>query len=191
MSYLMRDTTSGLRQRETASLYAGAETATNIQLNAGMSVGSYRPRGARPGEWLGTLDDDRSYLTSAFYQSPTGQFGYGAQYPWGAAGARGYDTLAPSLWVAPKLAPLVCLQLRARHLRPGQHQHVVSGTWDITRGQSLAARWVEHDGGYYRLSYRRALAPSVEAFGVYTSDPYDPGRFDVKVVWAKAPVPRP
>ena len=56
--------------------------------------------------------------------------------------------------------------------------------------QSLAARWVDYDGGYYRVSYRRTLAHSVDAFGVYTSDPYAPGRFNVKLVWALTPFGR-
>lgn len=188
VSFDVRDTASGLRQRETASIYAGAETATNIQLNAGMTVGTYRPRdAAAPGQWMDVLNDDRFYLASAFYQSPSGQFGYGAQYSWGFVGVQEYDSIAPSIWLAPNSHFSVAYSFeRATHDR-AQQQHVVSGTWDITSAQSLNARWVEYEGGYYRVSYRRALAHSVDAFGVYTSDPYAPGRFNVKLVWTLSP----
>ena len=184
MSYAVRDTTAGQRQRETTSFYAGAETTANIQVSAGMSVGAYRARGDRPGTWRADLKDDRSYLTSAFYQSPTGQFGYGAQYSWGEAGARAYDSLAPSLWVAPIPRVSFAYSFERADYDLVRHQHIVSGTWDISNAQSVAARWIEQDGGYYRLSYRRTLRRSLEAFGVYTSDPYDAGRFDVKFIWA-------
>jgi hypothetical protein len=190
-SFDVRDTTSGLRQRQTTSIYAGAETATNIQLNAGMTVGTYRPRnGAAPGQWMDVLNDDRFYLASAFYQSPTGQFGYGAQYSWGFVGVKEYDSIAPSIWLAPNSHFSLAYSFeRATHDRT-QEQHVVSGTWDITGAQSLNARWVEYDGGYYRVSYRRMLAHGVDAFGVYTSDPYAPGRVNVKLVWTLSPFQR-
>lgn len=184
VSHEVRHTTEGLRQRETTSVFAGGETAANILVNAGMTVGHYRPRGAAPGDWAATLDADRYYLASAFYQSPTGQFGYGAQYSWGAAGIHDYTSLSPSVWLAP--SPHFSFSYsfeRAAH-DTVQRQHVVSGSWDITAGQSLAARWVEYDGGYYRLSYRRTLAHGIDAFGIYTTDPYDPGRLNVKLVWA-------
>ena len=190
VSYDVRDTTSGLRQRETASIYAGAETVANIQLNAGVTIGSYRPRGATPGEWLNVVNDDRYYQASAFYQSPTGQFGYGAQYSWGVAGVQAYDTIAPSFWLAPSSHLSVAYSFERAEHDQVQHQHVVSGTWEITGAQSLAARWVDYEGGYYRVSYRRTLAHSVDAFGVYTSDPYAPGRFNVKLVWALTPFGR-
>lgn len=187
----VRDTTSGLRQRETASVYAGAETTSNIQLTAGASTGAYRPRGDRAGAWQDDLRDDRSYLTSAFYNSPSGQFGYGAHYSWGESGAVSYDSLAPTLWVAPSPRVSLSYSFERANYDEVRHQHVLSGTWEITGTQSLAARFVDHDGGYYRLSYRRTLKRSLDAFGVYTSDPFDPGRFDVKFVWALSPTQTP
>ena len=65
---------------------------------------------------------------------------------------------------------------------------MLSGTWQITEAQALAARWVDDDGGYYRLSYRRCLLESMDAFGVYSSDPYEPRRFDLKLVWTLSAV---
>jgi hypothetical protein len=190
VSYDARTTSTGLVQRETASIYAGAETATNIQLNAGMTRGVYRPRGGAVGSWTNTLNDDRYYLASAFYQSPTGQFGYGAQYSWGVAGTQDYDNLAPSLWLSPTSQFSFAYSFERATQDRVLHQHVVSGTWAISSEQSLAARWVDHDGGYYRVSYRRSLGPGVDAFGVYTSDPYDPGRLNMKVVWSWLPFRR-
>ncbi|MCC6990873.1 MAG: hypothetical protein IT181_17835, partial [Acidobacteria bacterium] len=187
LSVQVRDTTTGLRQRETATLYAGAETTSNIQVNAGMSMGAYRARGDAPGQWRDALHDDRSFLTSAFYNSPGGQFGYGALVSWGEAGAQTYDSVAPTLWVAPNPRVSFTYSFERANYDEVRHQHVLSGTWDIDGAQSLAARWVDQDGGYYRLSYRRTLKRSLDAFGVYTSDPYDPGRFDVKFVWALSP----
>ena len=183
VTYDARETTSGLPQREMTSFYAGAETALNLHLNAGMTSGRYRPRSAGHGEWADTLREDRFYLASAFYQSPTGQFGYGAQYYWGETGVHDYANVAPSVWMAP--SPHFSLAYsfaRAAH-DDVQHQHVVSGTWEITGDQSVAARWVEQDGGYYRLSYRRAFTRGLDAVGVYTSEPYDSARFNVKLVW--------
>ena len=188
VSYDVRETTTGLRQREQASVYAGAETASNIQLNAGMTIGSYRPRGADRGQWSDALNDDRFYLASAFYHSPTGQFGYGAQYSWGVAGVQDYDSLAPSVWVAPHSHVSFAYSFERVTQDRIQHQHVVSGAWEITSRQSLGARWVDHDGGYYRVSYRRALSHGIDAFGVYTSDPYDVGRLNVKLVWTLMPL---
>lgn len=190
LSLQVRDTTSGLRQRETASVYAGAETTSNIQVTAGVSTGAYRPRGEQRGEWQDGLNGDRSYLTSAFYNSPSGQFGYGAQYSWGESGAVSYDSLAPTLWVAPSPRVSLSYSFERANYDEVRHQHVLSGTWDISGTQSIAARWVDHDGGYYRVSYRRALKRTLDAFGVYTADPYDPGRFDVKFVWALTPAQR-
>ncbi len=189
LSVQVRDTTAGLRQRETATFYAGAETASNLQLNAGVSTGAYRSRGDQPGAWRDALHDDRSYLTSAFYNSPGGQFGYGAQFSWGEAGAQTYDSLAPTVWIAPSPGVSMTYSFERADYDVVRHQHVLSGTWEISGSQSVGARWVDHDGGYYRLSYRRTLKRSLDAFGVYTSDPFDPGRFDVKFIWALSPAP--
>jgi hypothetical protein len=190
VTYDSRDTVRGLRQRETTSLYAGAKTSLNVQLNAGMTVGSYRPRGSAPGEWTDTFNDDRYYQASAYYNSPGGQFGYGALYAWGFLGFQDYESVAPSLWVAPN--PHLSLSYsfeRATHY-DAQQQHVLSGTWEIDGGQALSARWFEYDGGYYRVSYRRTMGRGVDAYGVYTTDPYDPGRFSVKLVWTFLPFAR-
>lgn len=186
VAYEWRDTTGGLRQREAASVSVGAETAANLQVSAGVTSGLYRPRDGS--DWAARIDEDRSYLASAFYQSPTGQFGYGAQYSWGVAGDNGYDSLAPSLWLAPNGHLSVTYSFERATYDRVRRQHVVSGTWDISSAQSIAARWVDEAGGYLRLSYRRALAQSMDAFGVYTSDPYDPGRLDVKFVWSLSPL---
>ncbi len=187
LSVQVRDTTTGLRQRETASLYAGAETTSNITLNAGLTTGAYRSRGDQPDEWSRALAADRSFLTSAFYNSPSGQFGYGAQFMWGETGAQTYDSVAPTVWIAPSPRVSLTYSFERADYDVVRHQHVLSGTWDIGGSQSIGARWVDHDGGYYRLSYRRTLKRSLDAFGVYTADPYDPGRFDVKFIWALSP----
>jgi hypothetical protein len=189
VSMQVRDTVSGLRQRESASVYFGAQTAANIQLNAGVTSGVYRPRGESPGDWANALHDDRSYLASAAYQSPTGHFGYGAQYTWGVAGPQAYDTLAPNLWLSPNPHLSVAYSFERATYDLVRRQHVVSGTWQIGPAQSLAARWVEDGGGYYRLSYRRSLARAMDAFGVYSSDPYEPRRFDLKLVWTLSALP--
>ena len=119
VSYQVRETHTGELQREAGSVYVGANTAANVQLSAGVTSGSYRPRGSSPGDWLDVVNDDRSYQASANYQSPSGQFGYGAQYTWGLAGPRTYDSLAPNLWLAPSPQSLRRLQPGARHLRSG------------------------------------------------------------------------
>ena len=190
VSYEIRDTATGLRQRETASIYAGAETSTDLQLNAGMTFGSYRPRGTVPGSWTDVVNDDRFYLASAYYQSPGGQYGYGAQYSWGVAGLQDYDSLSPSFWLAPSSHVSLSYSFERADQEHVQHQHVLSGTWDITADQSFAARWVDYEGDYYRLSYRRALGHGIDAFGVYSSDPYVAGRLNVKVVWTLLPIQR-
>jgi hypothetical protein len=183
VSYDLRETTAGLPQREMTSIYARAETAVNVHLNAGVTTGTYRPRGATRGEWAERLRQDRFYLASAFYQSPTGQFGYGAQYSWGATGAQDYTNVSPSIWLAPTPHFSFAYSYERAAHDAVQHQHVVSGTWEISSDQSVAARWVEQDGGYYRLSYRRAFVAGLDAVGVYTSEPYDAARFNLKLVW--------
>lgn len=183
VTYQVRETITGLRQRESASVYVGANTAANVQVSGGLTTGTYRPRGPAPGTWIDTVNDDRSYLASATYQSPSGQFGYGAHYSWGVAGLQTYDSLSPSLWLAPGAHFSFAYSFERATYDQVRRQHVVSGTWTISGVQSLAARWVEDDGGYYRVSYRRGLARSMDAFGVYTSDPYEPRRLDVKLVW--------
>jgi hypothetical protein len=190
VSYQVRETNSGLRQREATSVYVGANTAANVQVSAGVTTGIYRPRGAAPGAWFDALNDDRSYQASAAYQSPTGQFGYGAQYSWGVAGPQSYDSLSPSLWLVPTSQLSVAYSFERATYDQVRRQHVVSGTWQISGEQSLAARWVEDGGGYYRVSYRRSLARSMDAFGVYSSDPYEPRRFDVKLVWTLSALPQ-
>ena len=179
----IRDTSDGARQRETTSLYAGAQTAANIRIDAGFTVGSYRPRGTAPNQWLDVLNEDRYYLASASYESPTGHFGYGAQYSWGFVGVQEYASLAPNVWLAP--TPHLSLAYsfeRAEH-DAVRHQHVLTGTWDISEAQALSARWLEDAGGYYRVSYRRTLTGSVDAYGLYTASPYDTGTLNVKFVW--------
>ncbi len=188
VSYQVRETHTGELQREAGSVYVGANTAANVQVSAGVTTGSYRPRGPTSGAWLDVVNDDRSYQASANYQSPGGQFGYGAQYTWGLAGPRTYDSLAPSLWLAPSPHLSVGYSLERATYDQVRLQHVVSGTWQISAAQAVAARWVEDDGGYYRLSYRRSLLESMDAFGVYTSNPYEPRRFDVKLVWTLSAV---
>ena len=147
--------------RDRQSIYVGAETAANIQLNAGVTIGLYRPRGAAPGAWADVLNDDR--FVSGRRPStrvPPGQFGYGAQY---LMGSRRRAELRQ-----PRAEPLAGAQLRTSRSPTASsapptircaHQHVVSGTWQITGAQALAARWVDDDGGYYRLSYRRSARP--------------------------------
>jgi hypothetical protein len=183
VSFEERETTSGLQQRAIGSIYAAAETASNIHLNVGMTSGVYRARGATAGEWTGMLSQDRYHLASAFYESPTGRFGYGALYSWGLAGAHEYATISPSLWLAPTPHFSFAYSFERTAYDDVERQHVVSGTWQITGEQALTGRWVEYDGGYYRLSYRRTLGHGVDAFGVYTSDPYEAGRFKAKLVW--------
>lgn len=189
VSYQARDTVAGQTQREAASVYVGAQTAANIQVSAGVTSGVYRPRGAASGQWAATVQDDRSYLASATYLSPSGQFGYGAQYTWGVAGAQSYDSLAPNLWLAPSSHLSFAYSFERATYDLVRRQHVVSGTWQISAAQALAARWVEDGGGYYRFSYRRSLAPAMDAFGVYSSDPFEPRRFDLKLVWTLSALP--
>ena len=181
--YEVRDTVTGARQRETVAVYGGAETASDIHVNAGMTVGSYRPRTAAVTGWGNELSNDRFYLASAYYQKPDGQFGYGAQYSGGVASLHAYNSLTPSVWLAP--SPHLSLSYsfeRAEH-DAVHHQHVLSGTWTMNDAQAFSARWVEYDGGYYRVSYRRTVGRGIDAVGVYSSDPYVPRKFDVKVVW--------
>jgi hypothetical protein len=190
VTYDARDTIGGLKQREMASIYAGAKTSLNVQLNAGMSVGSYRPRRGAPGEWLDSVNDDRYYQAAAYYHSPGGQFGYGAQYSWGFLGFRDYESLSPSLWVAPSSHLSLSYSFERAEHYDAQHQHVVTGTWEIDAAQALSARWFDYDGGYYRVSYRRMMGRGLDAYGVYTTDPYDSGSLNVKLVWTLLPFPR-
>ena len=119
VSYQVRDTVTGLKQREAASVYVGAQTAANVQFNAGVTSGLYRPRGDSVDAWADVLHDDRSYLAGAAYQSPTGQFGYGAQVLVGSRRrAELRQPLTQSLGGAER-AGLGRLQLRARRLRSG------------------------------------------------------------------------
>jgi hypothetical protein len=187
VSYEVRDTTSGLRQRETVSFYGGGESTANIHINGGVTISSYRPRGAAPGEWRPVVNDDRIYLASASYQSPTGRFGYGGYYASGFAGLQEYGSLAPNVWLVPGAGISLGYSFERADRNQVQHRHVVSGTWAISRTQSVAARWMEYDGGYYRVSYQRTLGRGIDAYGVYTSDPYDVGRLNVKLVWTMRP----
>jgi hypothetical protein len=189
-AYDVRETASGLRQREVASVYAGAETLANVQVSGGMTVGAYRPTADEPGTWADVVNDDRVFLASAYYQHPTGQFGYGAHYSWGLVGRQEYATVAPSVWLAPSSHVSLAYSFERAAYDAVQHQHVLSGTWEIDGAQALAARWVDYDGGYYHVSYRRMLATGVDAFGVYSSDPYNPGRLNVKLVWTFSPFQR-
>ena len=100
-----------------------------------------------------------------------------------------YDSLSPNLWVAPSAQVSVAYSFERAAYDQVRRQHVVSGTWQISGEQAVAARWVEDGGGYYRLSYRRSLARAMDAFGVYSSDPYEPRRFDLKLVWTLAALP--
>ena len=183
VSYQVRETQTGERQREAASVYVGANTAANVQVSAGVTTGSYRPRGPTPGAWLDVVNDDRSYQAAANYQSPSGQFGYGAQYT-GASPARRPTTAWHRTcgWRRARISRSATASSAPPTITCGSSTWS-SGTWQIGAAQALAARWVEDDGGYYRLSYRRSLLESMDAFGVYSSDPYEPRRFDLKLVW--------
>jgi hypothetical protein len=185
VAYDLRDTLSGLPQRKGVSVYAGVATAAHVRLNTGVTTGVYRPRGSRPGEWTDALNDDRYYMASAFYESPSGRFGYGTQYSRGVAGVTKYDSIAPSMWVAPTASVSASYSFERATHGDVQHQHVLAATWHITAAQSMAARWVDYDGGYYKLTYRRALARGVDAIGVYTADPYERSSLNVKLIWSR------
>jgi hypothetical protein len=184
VSFDARETTSGLRQRAMTSIYIDTETASNIQLITGITVGEYRPRRTGQNRWADRVNQDYSSFASAFYQSPTGQFGYGAQYSWGVAGSQDYGSVSPSVWLVPNRHLSFAYSLERAVDQVVQHQHVVSGAWEIKGRQSLTGRWVDYDGGYYRLSYRRTLARGIDAFGTYASNPYNSEGLMVKLVWA-------
>jgi hypothetical protein len=184
VAYDLRDTLSGLPQRESVSVYGGVMTAAHIRVSTGVTTGVYRARSG-PGEWTDALNDDRYYLASAFYESPTGRFGYGTQYSRGAAGTFEYDSLAPSLWVAPGANVSASYSYERATQGDVQHQHVLAATWQITPIESVAARWADYEGGYYKLTYRRSLARGVDAIGVYTADPYERSSLTVKLIWSR------
>ncbi len=152
--------TSGLRQREAAVVYAGAQTAANIQLNAGVTIGLYRPRGAYAGRLAEVLNDDRSYLAVGRLPEPYRASSATARSTsWGVAGVQSYDSLSPNLWLAPSSHLSVAYSFERATYDQVRASTCVSGTWQISGAQSLAARWVDYDGGYYRLSYRRSARP--------------------------------
>ena len=98
--------------------------------------------------------------------------------------------LRPSLWVAPTASLSASYSFERATHGDVQHQHVLSGAWQITPGQSVAARWVDYEGGYYKLTYRRALARGVDAVGVYSDDPYEHSSFNVKLIWSRGGLAR-
>jgi hypothetical protein len=187
VAYETRDILAGPPQRETTSIYASAETSSHLQFTAGTTVGSYRPGASGIGQWLDTLNHDRFHLASAYYQSPGGGFGYGAHYAWGFLGGADYQNVAPTLWLSPSSHLSVAYSFERAAYDSVQHQHVLSGTWAMTETQAVSARWVQHDGGAYRVSYRRAVARGVDTFAVYTHDREDPGSLNVKLVWTLLP----
>jgi hypothetical protein len=189
VAYDTRDTLTGLPQRESLSVYGSVTTAAHVRLNTGVTTGVSRPRGRAPGEWVDALNDDRFYLASASYDSLGGRFGYGAQYSWGVSGDMEYDSVAPNVWVAPGSNVSASYSFERAMHGEVQFQHVVSGTWQISPEQTMTVRWVDYDGGYYKVSYRRALAHGADAIGVYTSDPYERS-LNLKLIWSFGPFAR-
>jgi hypothetical protein len=187
VAYETRDIVAGPRQRETTSIYASAETSSHLKFNAGTTVGAYRPHASGVGQWHETLNHDRFHLASAYYQSPGGRLGYGAQYAWGFLGGAEYQNVAPTLWLLPSSHLSLAYSFERAEYERVQHQHVLSGTWAVTEAQALSARWVQHNGGEYRLSYRRTVARGIDTFAVYAYDRQDPGSLNVKLVWTLLP----
>jgi hypothetical protein len=70
-----------------------------------------------------------------------------------------------------------------------QRQNVFSGTWAITPERAISGRWVEYDGGYYRVSYRRMVKRGIDMFAVFSDDPYTEESVNLKLVWNLLPFP--
>ena len=127
VSYQVRETQTGELQREAASVYVGANTAANVQLSAGVTTGSYRPRGPTPGAWLDVVNDDRSYQAAANYQSPERPVRLRRAVHRGLAGPQTYDSLAPNLWLAPSPHLSVGYSFERATYDQVRLQHVVVG----------------------------------------------------------------
>jgi hypothetical protein len=187
LSYERRDTEVGDLQRESVSFYAGGETASNIQVNAGLTTGPYRPRGEAVGQWADALNEDRYYQASVYHSHPTGLFSYGANYSWGFLSNGTYRNLAPSLQVSPNSHLSLGYSFERADYYDVQNQHVLSGTVQVTPTQAISARWVQYDEPFFRVSYRRAVKRGVDVFGVYSSDPYRADSVNLKLVWTLLP----
>jgi Domain of unknown function (DUF5916)/Carbohydrate family 9 binding domain-like len=188
LTYGWRDTLSGLLQRRNTSFYVGGETRSNISFNLGTTVGPYRPRGANPGEWADTLNDDRFYTASLFFDTRNDRRGYGLTYSWGNLGGGKYSDLSPSFWLKPTGNTYLSYSHQQVNYFGINTQGILGLSWDITPEQSLSARLIriggDFGGSYYRLAYRRQVQRGVDVFAVYNAEPFTRDRFTVKLVRA-------
>jgi len=134
-----------------------------------------------------TASNIQHYLASAYYLSPNGEYGYGAQYSWGSYGAGECESIAPSLWAAPGSHLSLAYSFGGPITRMSGCSTSSRAPGRSTQNRRFLRAGRTTTGGYYRVSYRRTLAERVDALGVYTTDPHDPGTFNVKLVWTLSP----
>jgi hypothetical protein len=177
-----RETIDGDLQREEWSLYASAETRSNIQVSGGASVGPYRPR--EGAGWADFLYDDRYYTATVGHYSGNGRFGYGLTYSWGFLAVADYSDFVPYVWVKPTATTSVDYTFERAHHYDLTKQHILSASWDVTREDTISGRWVQYnDDPYLRLAYRRQMRRGIDVFAVFNDEPYADKQFVAKVVW--------
>lgn len=177
-----RETLDGLLQRQELSVYASAETHSNIQISGGATVGPYRPRNGR--EWHNFVYEDRYYTGTLGRYSGNGRFGYGLTYSWGFLADERYSDLVPYLWLKPNAKTSLNYSYERADYFGRTEQHILSASWDITAEDSISGRWVQYnDDPFYRLAYRRLMRRGLDVFAVFNDEPNLDKQFIAKVVW--------
>lgn len=181
-SVTARQTADALLQRRAVSLGGNAELRRNIQINATLSEGPYRPRVAGGG-WLVTMNDDHFYSVSASHYSPGARFGYGMSYSRGLLGGSLYEDVAPNIWIKPTLQTAVDYSYERATSFDVAEQHILSLAWHPSSEQTLGLRFVEYGQPFYRVTYQRVVRKGVDVFAVFDREPGRPDQLVTKLVW--------
>ena len=177
-----RQTVDGDLQRQEWSVYADAETRSNIQVSGGVTAGPYRPRNG--GGWEDFVYDDRYYTGTVGQYSDNGRFGYGLTYSWGFLAGADYSDLIPYAWLKPTATTSLNYSYERADYYDRTEQHILSASWDITAEDSISGRWVQYDDDpYLRLTYRRLMRRGFDVFAVFNDEPNVDKQFIAKVVW--------
>ncbi|MDQ3812353.1 MAG: carbohydrate binding family 9 domain-containing protein, partial [Armatimonadota bacterium] len=184
LSYGQFDTVTGLSQSRSFSVYASAQTRSNILLSMGTTQGPYRPRDRDTLEPADSINHDRFYTAAVYLTPNNNRYGYGITHSWGFLGGGDYHDTTPSFWLRPTQHTFLSYSSERAESFGLSTQQVLASSWEINPQQSISMRWIQSDGSanFYRAAYRREVQHGIDVYAVFDTNPFNRNRFTVKLV---------
>ena len=183
LSFEERDTGDGRLQRRRS--YAGGSVEfreQQIRIGSSYYAGPYRPVLAGPGEWAGTMFNDRFWNASLDFNTRSSRFGYGGAYSNGFLGGGDYRYFTAYTWLRPTHTTFLNLSTETLENFGTYRQTVLTGGWDITPIHAISGRFIDADyGRAYRLAYTWHPLTSLDLFLVWDVFPGQPRQLSIKM----------